>query len=238
MPWTNVGEMENLIALLNAGGLQVGLYKNVVVPSDGSLTFASLSEMPTGGGRSYARIALARAINFTGLAASQWYGSLNSAGKFQFQYGNAVLQWLMTSVEVSDANTVQGMFLISQKIPFQNGAVQIQPGMVVQGVTSGATATVDSVVLLSGTWGGGNAAGFLYIENQSGAFQNGENLTVSGASGSPTYAVSNTGTQNGGDSWIQLLGLNAMGSPTQVTSVGQPFMVTPILSVGQDPSLS
>ncbi len=238
MAYTNVGEMELLIAKINNRGIFLGLYKHVLVPTDGSLVWGSVQEMPTGGGRGYARIPLTRVMNFSGLALNQWYGSLNAGGKYQFQYSNAALQWIMTSQEVTDANTVQGVFGACFMLPFDLGATEIKKGDVIQGLSSGATATVTDVVLLTGTWGGGTAAGFLYLESKSGNFQNDENLTIVGSTGSATYAVSNSGTQNGGDAWIQLLFVEAMGTPQQVTSIGQPYVCTPILSAGADPTLS
>lgn len=236
MPFPNVGELEALEALISRKTVQLILYKNLVVPTDGALTMASLVEMPTGSGRGYAPKQLARTINYSGLVASQWYLSLNAAGKGQAQYSNAAQQWTMTSVDVGDANTVQGMAGFCWKLPFKNGAVEIKEGYIVLGNSSGAMATVTGVLLLTGTWGGGTAAGYLYLETKTGTFQNGENLTVSGASGAPTYAVSDSGAT--GDAWKQLMFLNAMGTPTQVTQVGQPFTTTPILTMAQDPTMS
>ena len=79
MPVPNVGELESIEALISRKGLIVGLYKNLVVPTDGSITMASLTEMTTGGGRGYAPIALPRTLNYTALALNQWYLSLNSS---------------------------------------------------------------------------------------------------------------------------------------------------------------
>jgi len=317
MAWTNVGEMENLIALLNEKAVFVGLYKNVLVPTDGSLTWASVQEMPTGGGRGYARIPLARAMNFSSLASGQWYLSLNAGGKYQGQYNNAALQWVMTSQEVTDANTVQGVFGACLVVPFQNGAIPINAGDFIQGGASGATAKVSAVVLLTGSWAAGTAAGYLYIESQVGPFQNNENIILVGriigvtpganeganyangdifsitqanaadglavvgannsgaanlvgllkggenyttANGLATSKVAgggdnnltanivalpsvvaaktNTGSVNAGDAWIQLLFVEAMATPQQVVTIGQPYVCTPILSAGQDPTLT
>jgi len=50
-------------------------------------------------------------------------------------------------------------------IPFSSGGVnQIQAGDIIKGATSGATAKVIDVILDSGTWAGGDAAGWLIIE--------------------------------------------------------------------------
>lgn len=57
------------------------------------------------------------------------------------------------------------------------GTTEIVAGDIVTGATSEATANVVSVDLDSGTWAGGDAAGTLYLDNQSGTFQS-ENLNV------------------------------------------------------------
>jgi hypothetical protein len=54
---------------------------------------------------------------------------------------------------------------------------QIQPGDVIQGATSGATATVVSLSISSGTFAAGTAAGTLILDQQVGTFQ-AENLNV------------------------------------------------------------
>lgn len=50
------------------------------------------------------------------------------------------------------------------------GAYEIKVGDVVTGATSGAKATVRRVVLQSGSWAGGTAAGYLVTSDQTGAF--------------------------------------------------------------------
>jgi len=57
------------------------------------------------------------------------------------------------------------------------GTAELQPGMVVTGETSGATAQVVSLTLTSGTWAAGTAAGVLILDNQVGTFQS-ENLNA------------------------------------------------------------
>jgi hypothetical protein len=315
MPVPNSGKLNKLIAQLNRRTVQLGLYKNVVTPTDGSLTAYSLTEMPTGGGRGYAPMELARVVNLSALAASQWYIAMNAA-KAQAQFSNAALQWTMTSVEVADGNTPQGGFGFCWFIPFQSGAKEIKVGDIIKGVTSAAAAVVTDVLLLSGTWAGGTAAGYLYLETKTGTFQNGENLTRKGAvatvsivtagtgyavgdilqitqtggsgvkivvldvdsyggvtdvevvdggmgyaaaTGLPTthltgsgadnltltiatlatatYAVSNSGSTNGGDALKDLMFLSAIATPVQITTVGQPIVITPILTEDTDPTV-
>jgi len=57
------------------------------------------------------------------------------------------------------------------------GTYQIQAGDVIEGASSGATATVASIIVTAGTWAGGDAEGTLQLTNQNGTFQN-ENLNV------------------------------------------------------------
>ena len=180
MPLPNSGKMNRLISQLSRRTVQLGLYKNVVTPTDGSLTAYSLTEMPTSGGRGYAPMELARTINLSALAASQWYIALNSSGKAQAQYSNAALQWTMTSVEVGDANTPQGGFGYCWFLPFDGGAGEIRVGDHIKGGTTGATAVVTDVVLISGSWAAGTAAGYLYLETKSGSFQDDEAITLIG----------------------------------------------------------
>ena len=313
MPTPNSGKLNKLISQLNRRTIQLGVYKNVVTPSDGSLTAYSLTEMPTGGGRGYASLQLSRAINLSALAASQWYLYVpNASNKAQAQYSNLPLQFTMTSVEVGDANTPQGSFGYCWFLPFQTGAHEIKIGDIIKGA-GGAIATVTDVLLLFGTWAGGNAAGYLYLETKTGTFVNGENLTRVGAvatvtivaagtgyaagdiiqvtqaggsgvkivvldvdsyggvtdvevieggmgyvtaSAQPTthltgsgadnltltiaslaatvYAVSNSGTVNGGDAQKDLMYLSAIATPVQITTVGQSISITPILTEDTD----
>ena len=272
MPTPNSGKLNKLISQLNRRTIQLGVYKNVVTPSDGSLTAYSLTEMPTGGGRGYASLQLSRAINLSALAASQWYLYVpNASNKAQAQYSNLPLQFTMTSVEVGDANTPQGSFGYCWFLPFQTGAHEIKIGDLIKGA-GGAIATVTDVLLLSGSWAGGDAAGYLYLETKTGTFVNGENLTRVGAVATVTivaagtgyaagdiiqvtqaggsgadnltltiasladtvYAVSNSGTVNGGDAQKDLMYLSAIATPVQITTVGQSISITPILTEDTD----
>ena len=57
------------------------------------------------------------------------------------------------------------------------GTTAIAVGDTIVGESGAATAVVLSITLTSGSWAGGNAAGFLYIDTQVGAFQS-ETLKV------------------------------------------------------------
>lgn len=68
---------------------------------------------------------------------------------------------------------------LGREVAFTSGGVyQIAEGDVITGATSGATATIGRILLTSGTWAGGTAAGRLIITaNQTGVFV-AENLNV------------------------------------------------------------
>lgn len=57
------------------------------------------------------------------------------------------------------------------------GTYEVVVGNTIEGATSGATAVVADIVLDSGTWAGGDAAGHFHVKNQTGTFQ-AENLDV------------------------------------------------------------
>jgi hypothetical protein len=67
---------------------------------------------------------------------------------------------------------------LGREVAFTSGGTyEILAGNTITGATSGATAVVGRVVVTSGTWGAGTAAGFLYFPSQTGTLQ-AENLNV------------------------------------------------------------
>lgn len=69
-------------------------------------------------------------------------------------------------------------------LDFDAGTANFAEGETVTGATSGATATVERVVLQSGTYSGTDADGYLVLSGITGTFQ--DNETISSASGSAT----------------------------------------------------
>jgi hypothetical protein len=57
------------------------------------------------------------------------------------------------------------------------GTYEIQDDDTIEGDTGGATATVHDVILQSGTWAGGDAAGYIWIKSVTGTFQS-ETISV------------------------------------------------------------
>ncbi len=77
-------------------------------------------------------------------------------------------------------------------LTFTTGSIAtIVEGETVTGDTSGATATVERVVIQSGTFGGSDAAGYLVLSGTSGTFQAAETVT----GGTSTGTVVPTGAQ-------------------------------------------
>jgi len=64
-------------------------------------------------------------------------------------------------------------YIAPNRIGFDSGGtVELLPGTKIEDATSGATGIVRYVELLSGTWAGGDAAGWIYFEKTTGTFGN------------------------------------------------------------------
>lgn len=78
--------------------------------------------------------------------------------------------WVIVQ-NLTDADKMTMGYLGRYNIPFTSGGTtEITAGCTVKGATSGATATVETVLLYSGTWAGGDAAGFLIVRDVVGTF--------------------------------------------------------------------
>jgi hypothetical protein len=230
----NTGELLALKSILSNLALRVGLYKNVLNP-DNSTNFLLIQELNQGGGRGYATKNLPNVVNESALAAGQWFLGVDNSGRGSAQYCDPVggpakpyLEWAFNDFDMADNVTIYGAFGYALIIPFKQGATAINPGDTVAGETSLATAAVTAVWLASGSWAGGDAAGWLAVKNQTGVFQNGEDLQVSAA----TMAVSNTGTLFAGDSLKTLVFMESFTDPKAVTLSGQKLQYTLTLSMG------
>jgi hypothetical protein len=204
----------------------IGLYKNQIVP-DGNTLMETLVELPTGGGRGYAQVALANEIVEDAEAASKWFLYMNAQGKAEAQYGLAVapVEWTFAAADVADGNSVCGVFGYVFVVPFDAGQSEgpIKVGDTITGHTSAATGIVTEVVVTSGTWAGDNAAGYLTIKTKTGTFQDNEELWVSGVK----WAVSNTGTANAGDAHKHLIFVDAFSEAHAIDTVGMKVQYTP-----------
>lgn len=97
------------------------------------------------------------------------------------------------------------------KLPFGTGTVAIAAGDTVVGATSGNTVIVVAVHKVSGDWGDGSAAGFLYVKYPGAGWSNWtnpENIQVGGATRAATTGVG------------EALGLTRQLSETYCNNIG------------------
>ena len=95
-------------------------------------------------------------------------------------YNGVCYAWRLTSMYKSTAAGWVAVTL-GKELSFGTGTAAIVDGNTVTGATSGATGVVARVVLQSGTFASGNAAGRLILSSSTGVFTSGENLTVAAA---------------------------------------------------------
>jgi hypothetical protein len=99
------------------------------------------------------------------------------------------------------------------KLPFGSGATEIAAGDTVVGTTSGKTCIVVAVHKVSGDWGAGNAAGFLYVKYPGANWSNwtdSEDILVGG-----DIRAATTGTG-------EALGLTRQNAETYCNNIGSP----------------
>lgn len=95
-------------------------------------------------------------------------------------YNGVCYAWRLTSMYKATAGGWVAVTL-GKELSFSTGTAAIVDGNTVTGATSGATGVVARVVLQSGTFASGNAAGRLILSSSTGVFTSGENLTVAAA---------------------------------------------------------
>ena len=87
---------------------------------------------------------------------------------------NVSLGWypdMVYLVNLTDADKITTAYLGRQSVPFSSGGTtEVTAGARIKGATSGATAIVEAVLLYSGTWAGGDAAGFFVVRDVTGTF--------------------------------------------------------------------
>jgi len=204
MPSFYPNEGEILMQMFGLAHLpqKVGLFRNVV-PQDGGVTYTSFTELTQGGGRAYATKLIDNAMNMSALTASQWYIYTNASGRSEsaYCYGSpptTYMEWTFNSVDVADGYSVYGAFRWVEVLPFDSGSLvfdrQLQVGDIIVGGTSGAYGTIAGMVVFSGTWAAGTAAGWLILKSTSGTWQDGEAIAIKGEVATITAAPTNGGT--------------------------------------------
>jgi hypothetical protein len=128
---------------------------------------------------------------------------------------NVELGWIPNSVELynaTDGTNVQIAYLIPWVVPFTSGGTAVPvAGSTIRGATTGATATIDSVQLMSGTYAAGTAAGnFTLVEG-----------TLVNAFGSENIVITNpaTGSIGTDDATITPAVVHNVSITTQSTAV-------------------
>lgn len=67
-----------------------------------------------------------------------------------------------------DSCIICGKSYLFVELSFDSGSVEPQIGETLTGATTGCTGAVKRLHLLTGSWAGGDAAGYLYLENPTG----------------------------------------------------------------------
>ena len=82
---------------------------------------------------------------------------------------NVELGWIPSYVRIVNLTDGDQIYEgpIATVIGFDSGSVEPKAGDTIEGATSGAVAIVQQVILDSGSWAGGDAAGWLVLENGS-----------------------------------------------------------------------
>ena len=120
------------------------------------------------------RRALIATVTGSGNMLGVWrYNSVNYAFRDNAG-GTACDMWKSTASGWSQCDLGRSVAFTS------GGTTEIAEEDVIEGATSGATATVKRVILTGGTWAGGDAVGTLILYSQSGTFQ-AENVGVAAA---------------------------------------------------------
>lgn len=113
---------------------------------------------------------------------------------------------LVLVTDVTDGTSIHMGFPNRMAIPFSDGGdtAEIVVGEQIIGATSGAKAIVSKILLSSGTWAGGDAAGFFIIDRDS----------LTGTFGSEAVA----GQTGGGDATVTVNVTHTVDIDTEVAS--------------------
>lgn len=132
---------------------------------------------------------------------------------------NVELGWIPDFVEVwnaTDGDLVTSAFINEQVIPFSSGGTyEIKPGDTIIGASSGARAIVSKVLVGSGSWPGGDAAGFFVVARDD----------IQGTFGSENVYAEGSGTAN--DATVTANVTHAFATSTAVATASGASAITP-----------
>jgi hypothetical protein len=93
-------------------------------------------------------------------------------------------------VNLTDGDITTEAHLGKLSVPFSSGGTNtLTVGNIIVGATSGSRATLKNVLVYSGTWAAGDAAGFLIVDDQSGTFASENVYILDNAAGSTNDAT-------------------------------------------------
>ena len=107
-----------------------------------------------------------------------------------------------TALTVAHDNDASGDI---QHLAYDSGSTEFTVGETITGATSAATGIVTHYTLVSGTWGGGDAAGSVYLRKVTGTFQDNELLDGSahGTPGGSNMATADSVATGAGGGWVK-----------------------------------
>jgi hypothetical protein len=190
-------------------GEALGTY-NRYGPWHGQLTYRSFSLTVSGDATNYRDAAVGTILRGTSIVFDGSYGiklpATSSAANLVV--GTLGLAHTFDNLGLTTAH----QSIVGQPLPFNTGTAEIFVGNTITGQTSGATATVVIVSgvatqAMTGTWGGGDAAGELFVTGITGVFQNGENLRVGGVTKAKAANVIRCGPVASQNDYSQMLAM-------------------------------
>lgn len=132
---------------------------------------------------------------------------------------------------IGDYAIIAGSFKLYAHIPFTTGVIEILPGQTLAGGTSEVSYVVKSVVVDSGDWTTGDAAGHVVIDARadylSAPYTDEEELQVEGTT------VANRGTASAYGGWVMKSGINitGIGTSTSRLMINHPINATEVIAM-------
>lgn len=96
-------------------------------------------------------------------------------------------------IDYRSGNTLYAKAILWGTIPFKNGTSAITPGMTITGTGATDEAIVDQITVTSGSWGGGNATGTIFVKRMVGDWSAEEAIRVDGV----TFAAASSASVKG-----------------------------------------
>jgi len=132
------------------------------------------------------------------------------------------------------------VYIAPNRLGFDSGGTtEVKVGDKIQGATSGATGIIRAVELTSGSWSGGDAAGYFYFEQTTGTWQDNETINrIRPSNASDVATVDGTLQGNIGNGNTQFVVKTATGgtpsdqSSTSVTSIHHEYASLKDLEAG------